>query len=280
MVKLVDPLGGVAVGEADGAGRQTSPDRKTPGRAWRPAGPYDRTGRFRHQSWDGVVHHRVVRDFTADHDHHRDQQELARSQQCAGTRAVSLVEAGPGNRAVSWGYDADGRRAWMRTRQPVCPLRVRPAGRLTQVTSSAFGRVVWYSPSADGRRDRRRYTVRWEHADGFVTGHLVRQGGVVSHTAVSRDKTGRVAWTSRDGPTAYTYDGANHSSPPPPPATAALPHFTWGQAQSRLAAETHPDGATRQAAPGARRPAHRKWDTPPAGRLFGKTTPAGMVMAG
>ena len=50
----------------------------------------------------------------------------------------------------------------------------------------------------------------WEHADGFVTGHLVRHGGVVSHTAVGRDETGRVAWTSRDGArTSYTYDGAN-----------------------------------------------------------------------
>ena len=80
----------------------------------------------------------------------------------------------------------------------------------------------------------------WEHADGFVTGHLVRHGGVVSHTAVGRDETGRVAWTSRDGArTSYTYDGANQLTAAT--GDGGTTAYTWDRA-GRLAAETGPDG--------------------------------------
>ncbi|AYW77502.1 RHS repeat-associated core domain protein [Propionibacterium acidifaciens F0233] len=238
VVKLVDPLGRVTVGEYDAAGRQTSqtgPDGHVTG--W----SYDRTGRFEALSWDGAVHHRVVRDFV---------NRLMRVTETGGVthtvrwdHAGRLVERARDGRAVSWGYDADGRRAWMRTPDG---RSVRygydPAGRLTQVTSSAFGRVVYeYGPSgrmvaatAGGTRQE------WEHTDGFVTGHIVRHGGVVSHTAVGRDEQGRVAWTSRDGAhTAYTYDGANQLTATT--GDGGTTAFTWDPA-GRLVAETTPDG--------------------------------------
>ncbi|WP_415635248.1 hypothetical protein, partial [Propionibacterium acidifaciens] len=189
-----DALGRVTTAGYDAAGRQTSqtgPDGHVTG--W----SYDRTGRFEALSWDGMVHHRVARDFV---------NRLMRVTETSGhehmvrwDHAGRLVERARDGRAVRWGYDRDGRRAWMRTPDG---RSVRygydPAGRLARVESSAFGRVVYeYGPSgrmvaatAGGTRQE------WEHADGFVTGHIVRHGGVVSHTAVGRDEQGRVAWTS------------------------------------------------------------------------------------
>ena len=136
----------------------------------------------------------------------------------------------PDGRSVRYGYD--------------------PAGRLTRVESPAFGRVVYeYGPSgrmvAATAEDRSGRAVRqeWEHADGFVTGHIVRHGGVVSHTAVGRDETGRVAWTSRDGAhTSYTYDGANQLTAVT--GDGGTTAYTWDRA-GRLATETTAGGVTR-----------------------------------
>ena len=246
VVEATDALGRVTTAGYDAAGRQTSqtgPDGHVTG--W----SYDRTGRFEALSWDGMVHHTVARDFV---------NRLMRVTETSGhehmvrwDHAGRLVERARDGRAVRWGYDRDGRRAWMRTPDG---RSVRygydPAGRLTQVTSSAFGRVVYeYGPSgrmtAATAEDRSGRAVRqeWEHADGFVTGHIVRHGGVVSHTAVGRDETGRVAWTSRDGArTAYTYDGANQLTAVT--GDGGTTAYTWDRA-GRLATETTAGGVTR-----------------------------------
>ena len=246
VVKATDPLGRVTTAGYDAAGRQTSqtgPDGHVTG--W----SYDRTGRFEALSWDGVVHHRVTRDLTA--------RTMTITETSGVTHTVRwdhtgrLVERARDGRAVSWGYDADGRRAWMRTPDGArTDYAYDPAGRLTQVTSSAFGRVVYeYGPSgrmvAATAEDRSGRAVRqeWEHADGFVTGHIVRQGGVVSHTAVGRDETGRVAWTSRDGAhTSYTYDGANQLTAAT--GDGGTTAYTWDRA-GRLTTETTAGGVTR-----------------------------------
>ncbi|AYW77664.1 hypothetical protein EGX94_05860 [Propionibacterium acidifaciens] len=246
VVKATDALGRVTVGEYDAAGRQTSqtgPDGHVTG--W----SYDRTGRFEALSWDGVVHHTVARDFAA--------RTMTVTETGGVTHTVRwdhagrLVSRARDGRAVRWGYDRDGRRAWMRTPDG---RSVRygydPAGRLARVESSAFGRVVYeYGPSgrmtAATAEDRAGRAVRqeWEHTDGFVTGHIVRHGGVVSHTAVGRDETGRVAWTSRDGArTAYTYDGANQLTAVT--GDGGTTAYTWDRA-GRLATETTAGGVTR-----------------------------------
>ena len=260
VVKATDPLGRVTTAEYDGAGQQTSqtgPDGHTTG--WE----YDRSGRFVALSWDGTVRHRVIRDFTA--------RTMTVTETGGITHTVRwdhagrLVERARDGRAVSWGYDRDGRRAWMRT-----PDGARTgygydrAGRLVRVESSAFGTVAYeYDRSgqmtAATAKDRAGRAVRqeWERRDGFVTGHLVRRGGAVSHTAVGRDEQGRVSWTSRDGShTGYTYDAANQLVEVTGDGGAAA--YTWDGA-GRLTAETITDG------PGAAR--HYLYNYDAAGQL-------------
>ncbi|WP_170175610.1 DUF6531 domain-containing protein [Propionibacterium australiense] len=240
VTRLTDPLGRVTTAEYDAAGRQTS---QTGADGHRIGWEYDCSGRFVALSYDGVVHHRVERDFTA---------RTMTVTETSGVRHVvcwdangRLISRSRGGQAVSWGYDADGRRAWMRSPSGArTGYEYDPAGRLVRVESSVFGAVAYeYDPSgqmtaatAGGTRQE------WEREGGFITSHLVRDSAnaMVSHTAVGRDDQGRVAWTSRDGShTAYTYDEANQLIETRTEDGTA--RYVWDQA-GRLAAETTAGG--------------------------------------
>ncbi|SYZ34670.1 Rhs_assc_core: RHS repeat-associated core domain, partial [Propionibacterium australiense] len=238
VTRLTDPLGRVTTAEYDAAGRQTS---QTGADGHRIGWEYDCSGRFVALSYDGVVHHRVERDFEA---------RTMTVTEASGVRHVvcwdannRLVSRSRGGQAVSWGYDADGRRAWMRSPGGArTGYEYDPAGRLVRVESSVFGTVA-YEYDASGQMTAATAggtRQEWEREGGFITSHLVRQGGVMSHTAVGRDDQGRVAWTSRDGShTAYAYDEANQLVEARTEDGTA--RYVWDQA-GRLAAETTAGG--------------------------------------
>ncbi|SYZ33654.1 Cell wall-associated polypeptide CWBP200 [Propionibacterium australiense] len=123
-----------------------------------------------------------------------------------------LVERRRGDQVVRWGYDADGRRTWMRhpdgsvTRYEydddsrLCAVEHPGLGR-AEITRDGIGRVTGLD--AEGLHA----TWRWE-AGGLVA-HEVNRRGFVQSTRIERDSDGRVVAQTVDGiRTEYSYDAA------------------------------------------------------------------------
>lgn len=209
-VAETDPLGRTTRAGYDGAGRiswQTDPDGHTT--SW----TYDEAGRLAGLTVDGRPVSTVERDIRGRRatitDHTRDS---ACSIELAWNRRGQLVSRSRDGQAVTWDYDADGRRTSLTTPDgTTTSYAYDSVGRLALVdhpllgratfTRDAAGRLV--EASADG------VLQTWEHQDGHVVAHTVGDADGFTRTAIRRDDLGRVVGiTNQDGDTTYSYDEA------------------------------------------------------------------------
>lgn len=234
-VAITNPLGGVTRREFDGMNRcvgETNPLGRTTRAGYDPAGrlvwqtdpdghrtswTYDAAGRPLSMAVDGRTLTTVTRDLrrrtvTID-DRTREQPS---KQVLEWNRRGQLIRRARDGRAVSWSYDADGRRTTMTTPDGhTTHYGCDPAGRLTWVEHPLLGRAV-FDHDASGRVTAATaggLIQSWEHIDGWVSAHTVTDGDGTSRTVVDRDFDGRVTAVTRevgDGPvvTSYTYDHA------------------------------------------------------------------------
>lgn len=211
-----DQLGRITKAGYDGAGRlawQESPDgRRT---TW----TYDAAGRPAGMAVDGRTVTALTRDLRRRTVTIRDSSDPS-GRVCEHVlewnRRGQLVRRARDGRAVTWGYDADGRRTSMTT----------PDGSTTAYGYDGAGRLAWLDHTTLGRaafdRDAAGRVVSavaggllqsWEHRDGFVVGHTITDADGASRTEIGRDGQGRVVQVVEgDGldrsVTEYGYDGA------------------------------------------------------------------------
>src|SRR5690606_5196608 len=128
-------------------------------------------------------------------------------------RRDRLVSRRRGDRRISWGYDADGRRTSM----------IGPDGRETRYTRDAAGRVTAVEHPALGRATFRYdgsgrlieagagdLIQTWRHADGFVVEHTRTGPDGSARSTVQRDAWGRVVAVSDGaGRRGFDYDDAH-----------------------------------------------------------------------
>ena len=212
VVAETDPLGRTTRAAYDAAGRQTS-QTDAAGRqtSWR----FDASGRVGSVSVDGTVVSSIERNLRARRvvisDHTR-----------AGGAATEhvlewdprgqLVRRARNGRAVSWEYDADGRRTAMTTPDGTrTSYAWDEAGRLQAVEHPLLGRAS-FERDASGRlvaATADGVIQTWEHRDGWVVAHTVGDSDGFTRTAIDRDDEGRVVSVDRDGvSTSYDYDEA------------------------------------------------------------------------
>ncbi|WP_375430763.1 DUF6531 domain-containing protein [uncultured Friedmanniella sp.] len=206
-----DPLGRTTSAGYDAAGRlawQTDPDGHTT--TW----TYDAAGRPLGMAVDGRTVATLARDLrlrTVTVDDHTRADRVSRHV-LEWNRRGQLVRRVRDGRAVSWTYDADGRRSTMSTPDGLTTrYGCDGAGRLISVAHPLFGRATF-------DRDRAGRLIAaaaggllqtWEHRDGHVVAHTVTDTGGATRTGIDRDPDGRILAVSRDGvETRYSYDGA------------------------------------------------------------------------
>ena len=235
-VTITNPLGAVTrrefdamdrcVAETDPLGRTTRAGYDAAGRlVWQeaPSGrrttwTYDAAGRPESMAVDGRTVTALRRDVRNRTVTVADTVEdgPAREHVLEWDRRGNLVRRARGGRAVTWAYDADGRRTSMTT----------PDGSTTTYGWDLAGRLAWVEHPVLGRaafdRDAAGRLVSavaggliqaWEHRDGFVVGHSVTDATGATRTAVERDADGRVTRVSRAGEagsvtTDYAHDAA------------------------------------------------------------------------
>ncbi len=244
VVAETDPLGRVTRARYDAAGRQTSQTDPTGlATTW----DFDPSGRVASVSVDGALVSSIERDLRArrvivsDHTRHGG---------AAGEHVLEwnprgqLVRRARDGRAVSWEYDADGRRTAMTTPDGTrTSYRWDAAGRLTGVDHPLLG-YASFERDASGRlvaANADGLIQTWEHRDGWVVAHTVGDGDGFTYSAVDRDDEGRVVGLDRDGVvTGYDYDEARQLIE----ARVGGSVVSWRyDAAGRLVAETV-DGAT------------------------------------
>ena len=213
VVAETDPLGRTTRARYDRAGRQTSQTDAT-GRTttW----TFDASGRVESVSVDGSVVSSIERNIRARRviisDH-------TRPGSPAGEHVLEwnprgqLVRRARDGRAVSWEYDADGRRTAMTTPDGTRTTYAwDAAGRLLAVEHPLLGRAGFerdaagrlVAATADG------VIQSWEHRDGWVVAHTVGDRDGFTRTTIDRDDNGRVVRVDRDGTsTSYDYDEAH-----------------------------------------------------------------------
>ena len=236
-VEVVNPLGGVTrrefdamnrcISETDPLGRTTTAGYDGAGRlAWqesadgrRTTWTYDAAGRPAGMAVDGRTVTALTRDLrrrTVTITDSSDPSGRVAEHVLEWNRRGQMTRRSRDGRAVTWGYDADGRRTSMTT----------PDGSTTAYGYDAAGRLAWLDHTTLGRaafdRDAAGRIISavaggliqsWEHRDGFVVGHTITDGDGASRTEIGRDGQGRVVQVSKgDGfdrsVTEYGYDGA------------------------------------------------------------------------
>ncbi|PYY46543.1 DUF6531 domain-containing protein [Curtobacterium sp. MCBD17_023] len=212
LTAITDPLGRTTTARLDAAGRriqQTDPDGGVV--EW----AYDAAGRERRLSVDGALvaetmHDRARRTVVVT-DHTRGLGRAIEHELCFDRRGL-LVRRSRGGRAMSWEYDADGRRT----------ARTDPDGNRTTWRRDAAGRVVGVereglTPAAFTLDTLGRIVQAstgdvvqsWSYERGAFVEHTVTtpEGGTT--TRIDRDEDDRIAGiTGADGRRTYTHDAA------------------------------------------------------------------------
>lgn len=217
-VAETDPLGRTTRAGYDAAGRlawQTDSDGHTT--SW----TYDAAGRPASMAVDGRTVTSLARDLrrrTVTIEDRIGQRPCVH--ELEWDRRGQLVRRARDGRAVSWSYDADGRRTTMTT----------PNGSTTRYGWDAAGRLAWVDSALLGRaafdRDAAGRVVSataggllqsWEHRNGFVVAHSSTDGEGATRTVLERDEDGRIVRIRRaergpstraEATTEYSYDGA------------------------------------------------------------------------
>ena len=212
MVAETDPLGRTTRARYDRAGRQTSQTDAT-GRTTTWA--FDASGRVESVSVDGAVVSSIERNIRARRviisDHTRPGSPASEHVLEWNPRG-QLVRRTRDGRAVSWEYDADGRRTAMTTPDGTRTTYTwDAAGRLQAIEHPLLGRAAFerdaagrlVTATADG------LIQSWEHRDGWVVAHTLGDSDGFTRTTIDRDDEGRVLRVDRDGlATTYDYDEA------------------------------------------------------------------------
>ncbi|WP_375430835.1 DUF6531 domain-containing protein [uncultured Friedmanniella sp.] len=222
-VEIVNPMGGVTrrkfdgmnrcVAETDPLGRSTSAGYDAAGRlAWREAPDgrrttltYDAAGRPATMAVDGKTVTALTRDLRRRTVTITDTSDPGRAEPVEHVLEWNsrgqLIRRARGGRAVTWGYDADGRRTRMTTPDgTITDYRYDAGGRLREVDSSLLGRAA-FDRDAAGRiisAVAGGLIQSWEHSDGFVVAHTITDGEGATRTAIDRDRDGRVLRVTKD----------------------------------------------------------------------------------
>ncbi|WP_375431306.1 DUF6531 domain-containing protein [uncultured Friedmanniella sp.] len=216
-VAETDPLGRTTRAGYDAAGRlawqETADGRRT---TW----TYDAAGRPATMAVDGRTVTALTRDLrrrtvTITDTTNPDRVEPVEHTLEWNSRG-QLVRRARDGRAVTWAYDADGRRTRMTTPDgTTTDYRYDTAGRLSEVDSTSLGRAA-FDRDAAGRiisAVAGGLIQSWEHRDGFVVAHTITDGDGATRTEIDRDERGRIRAVTREDDadtrtTAYDYDGA------------------------------------------------------------------------
>jgi RHS repeat-associated protein len=228
LVRTVDPLGGAVTRTYDSAGRlasETDQLGRVTAYAYDPAGQlvervdgagrrrqwtYDESGRVRTFGAAGEAPVTIERDALG-----REiavQEPDSYSHAFSWDRAGRLVERRRDDLAMRWGYDEDGRRAFVGY----------PDGTRTEYGYDAGGRVTGLRHPATGeialQRDASGRLIgargdamqaRWEYADGELVGYSFDAGDIRRSAQLTHDPIGRVVAVVADGSEQrFAYDAA------------------------------------------------------------------------
>ena len=240
LVRITDPLGGVTehtytetnrvASRTDQLGRTTTATYDPAGRQLTQTDPdghtttwaYDRSGREVSTSYDGEVLSTISRDLVNRRvvvEDHTAPDGLVTEHEFGFDRRGLLTSRTRGAQALSWSYDADGRRTGFTDAHGVTTTyRLDAAGRVATVSNPRLGEAV-YSRDASGRLTAVTagdLVQQWEYRHGYVAEHVraYRNSADPEHpatdiTLVGRDEDGRVIGLIRSGTvTRYGYDGA------------------------------------------------------------------------
>ena len=200
-----DPLGRTTRYEYDLAGRQT---RRVDATGSVLAWTYE-TGRVADTLADGQLVSSVERDFAARTMHVREGSTVT---ELAWDESGRLVRRLRGATALSWSYDADGRRtSFTGVHGEQTRYEYDAAGRVSAVSAPGLGRAV-VDRDAIGRiasMTAPGLHASWTWQGGAVVRLEVSREGSTQVTEIERDESGRVTAEVVDGlRTAYVYDPA------------------------------------------------------------------------
>ena len=264
-VAITDPLGGVTRRAFDSLNHcvaETDPLGRTMRAGYDPAGrqlwqenadgrrtewTYDADGEVTSISVDGVVQSAYQRDLRARRLTIVDTTDADRTcvHELRWNGRRQLVSRSRDGQAITWTYDADGRRTSMTTPGgSTTRYEHDAAGHLTAVEHPLLGRAT-FDRDASGRlvaAAAGELLQSWEYADGFLAAHTVTGSDGAVRTALTRDASGRVTALERDGVTTeFGYDDACQLIA----ATTGDTATSWRyDAAGRLVAETTDGRAT------------------------------------
>lgn len=215
-VAETDPLGRTTRAGYDAVGRQTW--QEEPG-GRRTEWTYDAAGRVASISVDGRTVSTISRDLrnrrvTITDRSRRDRVSVS---ELEWNRRHQLTRRDRDGQAVSWTYDAAGRRTAMTTPDgATTTYGYDAASRLSVIDHPLLGRVRLTSDGS-GRlvtAAAAGVSQSWSYTDGFVTGHVLTEAGGSRRTTIARDSDGRIVAiekTAADGSresTRFDYDAA------------------------------------------------------------------------
>ena len=245
-VAETDPLGRTTRAGYDAVGRQTW--QEEPG-GRRTEWTYDAAGRVASIAVDGRTVSSISRDLrnrrvTVTDRSRRDRVSVS---QLEWNRRDQLIRRDRDGQAVSWTYDAAGRRTAMTTPDgTTTTYGYDAASRLTEIDHPLLGRARFTSDRS-GRlvsAEAAGVSQSWSYADGFVTGHGLTEAGGSRRTSIDRDADGRIVaidTTAADGTlesARFDYDAAHQLVGKTVDAVISRWHY---DPAGRLVAETHGD---------------------------------------